>query len=144
MLFRLFLSVFIYLSLMMSAHAAECRATFADGLTNSKNSGKIHFKDKAKLFNGSDTILTTTEIKNDNDRNAYTCAFTESTGVNCSLDNNIVPQFTRSYTGASSDNKLEVNWDDLRHKHYEATKRFRPKYPSTEVWPIGIILHKRK
>lgn len=131
MLHRLLLSVLIYLSLSVSVHAAECRETFTDGLTNSKNNGKIHFKDQAKLFNGNDTVLTTTEIKNDNDRNAHTCAFSDGTGADCSVSGGVVPQLIRSYIASSSNNKLEITSsktinegsdNDYYHNDYEEIK----------------------
>ena len=37
----------------------------------------------------------------------------------------------------------KFSWKDLRHKHFETTKRFRPNYPSTEGWAIGIVLQKK-
>ena len=40
------------------------------------------------------------------------------------------------------DKHLEVNWEILRHEHYESNKKFRPDYPATEGWAIGIILRK--
>lgn len=42
------------------------------------------------------------------------------------------------------DKQLELNWEHLRRKHFEAMKRFRPDYPATEGWAIGIILRKEK
>jgi len=41
-----------------------------------------------------------------------------------------------------NDKKPNFNWDDLKRKHFEETKRFRPDYPSSEGWAIGIVLQK--
>lgn len=102
MLVRLFLSVFIYLSLIMSVQAAECRATFADGLTNSSNDGKIKFEDSAQLLNNPDAILATTDI--DNSGNVPRCG-----GASCSASGTIVPQLNSSYVKYSSSNNLVVD-----------------------------------
>uniref|UniRef100_UPI003562EA24 LamG domain-containing protein n=1 Tax=Neptunomonas sp. TaxID=1971898 RepID=UPI003562EA24 len=102
MLIRLFLIIFIYLGLITSVQAAECRATFADGLTNSSNAGKIKFEDSAQLLNNPDAILVTTDIDNRGD--VSSCG-----GVNCSASGAIVPQLNSSYIEYSSSNNLVVD-----------------------------------
>jgi hypothetical protein len=87
---------------MMSLEAAECRATFVDGLSNSSNGGKVKFEDSAQLLNNPDTVLATTEIDNDGDVPSCGSAY-------CSLDGTIVPQVNGTFISHTSNSNLTVN-----------------------------------
>ena len=46
------------------SRAAECAATYPDGLTNSTSSGTIKFQNSGRLINNPDTVLATTSVQN--------------------------------------------------------------------------------
>jgi hypothetical protein len=96
------LLILLALSGQSALLAAQCRATFTDGLTNSNNGGNIKFEDSAQLLQNPDTILATTNI--DNNGSVLSCD-----SANCSASGTIVPQLNSSYIGYSSNTNLEVD-----------------------------------
>ncbi|NQY87089.1 MAG: LamG domain-containing protein [Colwellia sp.] len=102
MFIRLYFGVFLYLTFLVSVEAAQCSATFADGLTNSHANGKIKFENSSQLLNNPDKILATTFIEHKN--TSLSCQTT-----NCKPGGFIIPALSASYLSYSSNTNLTVN-----------------------------------
>lgn len=88
--------------LSLSALADQCAATFTDGLTNSSSSGSIKFTNYARLINNPDTVLNTTDVKNNGF--ATTC-----TSANCSASGSTVPALTGFFENYTSNSSHTIN-----------------------------------
>ena len=95
MFIRFVFVALIYLSFLVSVEAAQCLATFADGLTNSHINGKIKFENSPKLLNNIDTILTTREVENKN--TSLSCET-----ANCSASGDIAEPLSSQYISSVS------------------------------------------
>ena len=101
---RFYLGVLLYLVFLVSVEAAQCSATFKDGLTNSHTNGKIKFEGSSQLLSNLGTILATSEVDDNSSNSSSSC----DTG-DCTASGDIVAALSASYVDNASNTNLTVN-----------------------------------
>ena len=97
-------TLLVVLSVLLpnGALAAECSATYVDGITNSHASGSIKFQNEGRLLNNPDTVLASKNVFNNGWVN--TC-----TSADCMASGTTVPSLTATFQSHSTSSDATVN-----------------------------------